>query len=110
MTRYWLGVGISLALCCVMVLLVNNIEMLILPEIGLIRMMEQFEMRERGTDNTAALTVIVAGSTMTLIGPMRQQVNFFVPRGLQPEVLRTMRRKDPERLGRLLDELEAVNS
>ena len=71
--------------------------------------MKQFEMMERGTDRKVDITVIVAGSQMTLIGPNRNAMTMFVPFGYQAEVLRTMRRRDPVRLGKLLDELEAIN-
>lgn len=74
-------------------------------------MMSQFDMVRRGTDEPEKLTVVVSGRHMTLFTASgdRGQITYFVPMGFQNELLRTMRRRDPYRLGRLLDRLQEVN-
>ena len=72
-------------------------------------MKQQFQMYERGTDKPSALTVIVSGPFMTLIaGHNRKSASYRVPKFLQPELLRTMRRKCPTRMAAFLDEIERV--
>lgn len=72
-------------------------------------MKAQFPMYERGTDKPSALTVIVSGPHMTLIaGHNRKSAQYRIPKQMQPELLRTMRRKCPTRMAAFMDHLEAV--
>lgn len=73
-------------------------------------MMKQFDIIERITEQPGKLTVIVSGKNMTLIAPNRETMTYHVPLGFQNELLCTMRRRDTERLGRLLDRLDKLHS
>ena len=71
-------------------------------------MKAQFDMYKQDTDIKTPVTVIVSGQNMSVITaqPDSKSITFRIPNDMQNEVLRTMRRRDPNRLARILDEVE----